>query len=287
MIQFGGFMKKAAVFEYAKCISSDKQICKISCHKFSPGDRTRLHSHDFAELFWGVEGKGEHVLNDRKKNIGTGMLYLLRPGDEHAVIASNKCSYAFNNLMFPWWLIENMRDRYDSPILTEWCQNDLKKSLEIPLTPILQAQINLALSDVFMHLNERLPVEYFLIHLIYELEKQQNIVMLNAPSWLIQLCREIEKPQNFRQGNKIFVKLSGYSYEHVSRKIKEYLGMTPSELLNDVRLKYAAAQLVSSAEEINDIALDCGFQSLSYFYALFSKKFGITPRAYRIKNRFY
>lgn len=280
-------METAAVFEYAKCVSSDRQICKISCHKFPAGDCTRLHSHDFAELFWGVEGRAEHLLNGRKKDIGTGMLYLLRPGDVHSVIASNNGSYAFNNLMFPWPLIEDMRDRYDSPILDNWCRNDSDNPLEIPLTPVLQAQINLALSDIFMHLNERLPVEYFLIHLIYELEKQQNIVMLNAPAWLIQLCREIEKPQNFRQGTKIFVKLSGYSYEHVSRKIKEYLGKTPSELLNNARLNFAAAQLASSAEEINDIALNCGFESLSYFYALFSKKFGMTPRNYRIKNRFY
>ncbi len=280
-------MEKASVFEYAKCISNKKQICKISCHKFPAGERTRLHKHDFAELFWGVEGTGIHYINGRQKVIGTGMLYLLRHGDVHSVIASNDGSYAFNNLMFPWKLIEDMRDRYESPILAAWCCNDPEKPLEIPLTPVLQAQINLALSDIFMHLNERLPVEYFLIHLIYELEKQQNIVMLNAPAWLIQLCREIEKPQNFRQGTKIFVKLSGYSYEHVSRKIKEYLGKTPSELLNNARLNYAAAQLVSSAGEINDIALYCGFESLSYFYALFRKKFDISPRQYRIKNRLY
>lgn len=276
-----------SVFKFEKCISAPKQICKISCHKFAPDDATVMHSHNFAELFWGVEGRGVHKLNGKEKNISTGTLYLLRPNDVHSVCAAKDTPYAFNNLMFPWKLVEDMRSRYNSPVLEAWCTDDSANALELPLTIVLQTQINMALSDIFMHLDERLPVEYFLLHIIYELERQQNIATPDAPAWLLQVCREIEKPQNFRCGPQIFVKLSGYSYEHISRKAREYIGKTLTEILNDARLNYAASQLVSSARDINEISLFCGFESLSYFYALFRKKFGMSPRIYRIKNRFY
>ena len=56
---------------------------------------------------------------------------------------------------------------------------------------------------------------------------------------------------------------------------------TPSQLVNDIRLEYAARCLMQSKAEIMDICADAGFDSLSHFYHLFRAYFGISPRQFR------
>ena len=43
----------------------------------------------------------------------------------------------------------------------------------------------------------------------------------------------------------------------------------------------AAERLASGRESITDIALDTGFNNISYFNRVFKKSFGMTPKAYR------
>ncbi|MEI6082685.1 MAG: helix-turn-helix transcriptional regulator [Verrucomicrobiota bacterium] len=79
--------------------------------------------------------------------------------------------------------------------------------------------------------------------------------------------------------------MAGRSAEHVARVTRDLLHETPSDLVNRVRLQYAARQLALSDAKIMDIALDCGLTNLSHFYRLFRHQFGSTPQAYRQQQR--
>ena len=48
-------------------------------------------------------------------------------------------------------------------------------------------------------------------------------------------------------------------------------------------MAYARHHLEMSHRDILDIALDCGRQNMSRFYAVFRKETGMTPRAYRMR----
>ena len=37
--------------------------------------------------------------------------------------------------------------------------------------------------------------------------------------------------------------------------------------------------------KILDIALECGLGNLGYFYRLFAKQYGLTPRQYRLRQQ--
>jgi AraC-like DNA-binding protein len=45
----------------------------------------------------------------------------------------------------------------------------------------------------------------------------------------------------------------------------------------------ASRLLLSSSDNILEIAAECGYDNLSYFNRLFKKKYGVTPSAYRNK----
>jgi AraC-like DNA-binding protein len=65
------------------------------------------------------------------------------------------------------------------------------------------------------------------------------------------------------------------------RKLKPLIGLSPSQYLRALRLARAKRLLSTTDRTIYDIALDCGFNELSYFSRVFKKEAGQSPTAYR------
>ena len=74
---------------------------------------------------------------------------------------------------------------------------------------------------------------------------------------------------------------AGMSEGHFCRVFKQYTLKTPVQFVNGVRLTHAADQLTNTNKRVLDIAMDCGFNSVSYFIEVFRESFGITPSKYR------
>lgn len=69
--------------------------------------------------------------------------------------------------------------------------------------------------------------------------------------------------------------------EYVSNLCKTHSGKSFSELKLAYQLEYAEKQLNNTDLNIEEIALNCGFNSSNYFIRRFKKSRGITPNAYR------
>lgn len=65
------------------------------------------------------------------------------------------------------------------------------------------------------------------------------------------------------------------------RCFHEMLNTTPMQYVMETRLKKAAVLLRSTNKSAKDIALDCGFNDISYFTKLFRRKYNCTPGKYR------
>lgn len=78
---------------------------------------------------------------------------------------------------------------------------------------------------------------------------------------------------------------TGYSDYYCSKKFKKETGMTPAQYIKEPRLKAAAKLLVTSNEEIQDIAIRYQFGSKSYFTDSFRKQYGVSPSEYRSKSQ--
>jgi AraC-like DNA-binding protein len=71
------------------------------------------------------------------------------------------------------------------------------------------------------------------------------------------------------------------SASHFSRIFKEETGIAPSDYIMKVRLDYAKRMLRSDEKTLTQIALDCGFNSSSYFSHCFSRAFNISPSDFK------
>ncbi len=68
---------------------------------------------------------------------------------------------------------------------------------------------------------------------------------------------------------------------HLVTVFRRYLHRTPSDFLRQLRVEFAAAQLVGTEAPVAEIALDAGFSHHSHFCRVFKNITGMTPAAYR------
>lgn len=72
-----------------------------------------------------------------------------------------------------------------------------------------------------------------------------------------------------------------YAPGSLSREIKTKTGKTYTELLQDKRMAQATWLLRNTRKGIAEIAVDIGYENVSYFHKLFFNRFGISPKKYR------
>ncbi len=68
---------------------------------------------------------------------------------------------------------------------------------------------------------------------------------------------------------------------HFYRSFKEFTGSTPTEYLNQIRMKQASVYLCNSNFTIKKITELCGFSDQYYFSRVFRKYSGLSPKHYR------
>jgi AraC family transcriptional regulator, dual regulator of chb operon len=252
-------------------------------HHVRPGGVQALHTHAFAEVFWGIEGRGRHVINGKEGEFGVGDLVLLRPHDNHEFCADRGEDCLYYLVSFPARLLRMLAIRYGDEGAA-WLDSSAPP-LQMHVTPLLREWLDAAIPELLATGDDRLAIERFLLNLLYELRHEEDDPFTHCPAWLRRAIVELQHPDQFAYGARALAVLSGRSAEHVSRTLRRCTGMTPSRVINRIRLEYAAGQLILTQQPILDIALACGFRSLGHFYSAFGKQYGCPPRQYRLRNR--
>lgn len=100
----------------------------------------------------------------------------------------------------------------------------------------------------------------------------------------VKLKRTLEYiRQNYSQQIKLddIANVCGMSPKYFCAYFKSMTGHTPVEYLNVYRISKAAKLLLNTDEPVTQIALDCGYNDLSYFIKQFGKHKGMSPGKFR------
>ena len=77
--------------------------------------------------------------------------------------------------------------------------------------------------------------------------------------------------------------LANCSLAKFKRDFQERYHCSPRTWINRERLAHARMLLQNTSKQVSEIALECGFESASYFSRLFREQYGHTPAAGRAK----
>ncbi len=73
----------------------------------------------------------------------------------------------------------------------------------------------------------------------------------------------------------------GMSSAAFSRYFRRHTGKTYTDYVNELRIKCVCRALVESDVDVSSIAIDMGFNNISYFNQIFKRMKGMTPSEYR------
>lgn len=249
--------------------------------ELTAGNAARYHDHDFHELFWISHGRGEHLLNGRSAPLLPGRLFLIRPKDRHHVTGSDVAPLRILNLAFPSRSWTDVRRRYFAREPDDFERSPADRAW------LLDARAQGALERWAARLTAagrpRVVLDGFLMELPELLQTPAGAAN-PVPEWLDRARRAMAGPEQFAGGTVALAALAGRSPSHVARAAVRWYGQTPTQLVNAARMEFSARELGETARPIVEIALDCGLNNLSHFYALFRKRFGVSPRRYRLQS---
>ncbi len=243
------------------------------------------HRHNYFEVFLVEHGSTRHWINGRVETLAAGAFVFIRPDDAHAFRANRNSGCRIINVMFRRETANHLFERYGADLTNRFFWKDGTRPDSYHLQgPRMERAVNTAL-ELQTSRRSLALIEAFLLTIMTRVVDHTVVSSDLMPTWLVAACQAAHQPEVFRKGAAGFVEAAGRGHEHVCRRAKQHLGLSPSAYVNRVRMEHAAMVLGGSDKSISDVAVECGVENLSHFYRLFREHYGTTPRAYRNRHQ--
>ncbi len=269
---------------YLRDFVAPGRVLHAASTTYGPGNLTAPHTHDFAEVFWIRAGRGIHRVNGRRLPLQAADLVFIRPHDVHALAAPRGEQMTLVNVAFSTHELRFLKQRYfqGQPQWPWGAPGSLPRVLKLGAGQMQHL-------DDWSHVlsqpaQSQMVLDAFLLEvLIWYQTRPPGGGGPQEPEWLRLALWELARSNRLAGGVSELARLAGRGRAHISRVVRRTRGVTPTELVNRLRLDRAARELRMTGRPIIRIALDCGWSNLSHFYRLFRQRFGLTPRQYRLR----
>ena len=240
-----------------------------------------LHTHDFHEVFWVEGGRGLMHTGGGSVNLTAGDFCLVHAADQHGFSGQPGAPLRLANLAFAtrdWDAVVQRYGLEKDPMTGPATQRRRQLSADD------LGALRLACGDLDHGIRDRLAIERVLLTVLSLIRPRHNEDAPTLPAWLSDSCQAIQAGR-WRTGTAALVAASGRSREHVARVCRELLGKTPTELINDLRLRHLSQRLVETDSPIAELAAETGLTNLAHVYRLFRRTYGVSPGAWRARHR--
>ena len=252
------------------------------------------HWHNSFELIEVVEGKFYCNVDGSEFLINKGNICIINRGrmhhiytEDHDTFKCRKKTIIFN----PDYFIKDQHiyEKYIRPLL----EKDAFAHIQFNIKKGIGLDINTLMKEIEA-LEDEKPIGYELeeysliykviryLYLAYQSSKQSIHTTYDAN---VQIQRNmtsfINEHFNSKIGLEDIAEAGQVSKSTCIRLFHKYTGKSPIDFLNSYRLQMSAEKLVTTSEQITEIAYACGFGQPSYFNRLFLKEYNMTPNQYR------
>jgi len=252
------------------------------------------HDHDCYELVFVVKGSGTHVIHERPYPILAGDIYLMRAGEVHIYTKTRELS------------IYNMLFRESLFTESEWNQLTTlpgiapfliapmdKQRHKLSLAPPHDRDLSQRCERIHRTIHEQargwqLGAKALFIDLLLTLDRlalaykgPPELAEGPAPGAVAATVAYIHAnyPSPIRMAD--LANEAGLTANYLGELFQQEIGMSMQAYVNRLRVDKSRDLLEHSDRSATEIALDVGFDTLSYFGKVFRQATGHTPREYR------
>lgn len=257
---------------------------------------TMFHWHSFLEISLITSGCGVYIIENKSFQVKKDDIVIINNIERHKVIyEENTPLYEtvihFNPQVFRQFLREALElFDYDSTLFQNKIEVSKQAHLEL-MNYIKQIVSESKKQDAYSDM----IVASCLLGFIALVFRHGNIYRLtplernNRGESIDRIKRILKYIETYYQSEISLGSIAEHFYmnpAYFSEYFKKMLGVTYSQYLRMIRIKHAKLLLEKGEKSIVDIMFDCGFSSVSAFYAAFLKETDISPKAYiKQKNR--
>lgn len=175
--------------------------------------------------------------------------------------------------------------------------DELVSKMNIITNAIVPTYDTSTISEIIHQIQQELPNNYLYkdeyIHslvtaLFIELARNDEKQYISQDKDSYNTISKVKKTMMQNYKNKWSLqslsKLSGFSQSHFLMLYKKFYRKSPIDDLIDFRIIQAKFMLESNMLNINEIAIECGFNTPYYFSRIFKQRTGMSPSEYQIKK---
>jgi len=267
-----------------------------------------LHSHEFIEIAFVVEGSATHVFKAPRSRqfecpVSKGDIFIINPGEEHTYKISSDERIEVINLLFysniiDWNLIKDSEDSelmdffYVQPFLPEEVRfGNILKLNKGEAALIRQMVENLEIEYNSRRANYKLLIKLIMTQLIVVLSRkfteQKKIASaigaanMHKVDNIHRILGYLERHYSEDITLEQLAKISISSERQITRVFKHITGDTIFSYLHKLRIEKAKNLLLQTDNKISDICMQVGFNDISFFNRVFKKTVGVSPKSYR------
>ena len=252
------------------------------------------HTHNYVEVVYMCSGETRHLVNGSEVLLKEGELLFMSQNASQEIFPASENDIAVNFIILPEFFDQSLSMiGTESSLIRDFLIECLKNNqqdisfLHFKVADVLPVQ-NLMENLIWMLLNRQpnkrrldaTTMGLVFLHLMNFTDKLEIGKDHLEQELVLQVFRFIE--DNYRDGElSDLARAKRCDLYHLSRLIKSATGKTYTELVQEKRLKQAVYLLVNTNLSITDISLDVGYSNFSYFYRIFKKKYGLSPKEFR------
>ena len=253
------------------------------------------HSHDYVEIMYVCAGHNTHIIGGGTPvRLQAGELLFLNQRASHAIQRAEVGDVAVNFIVLPQFFDFAFQIVGTSNLLGRFLLGTLKSGgseithLLCHTAGLLPVQ-NLVESMVWSLLNNepgaRRANQMRMALLLLDLLNHPDCIEVQGEPGqgsplVLAALREIEDDCRSASLTRV-AQMYHVSLPYLSALIRRATGSTFKELLQQKRLDRAQQLLRTTKLPVQAVAETVGYDTTSYFYSIYKKQFGITPKEYR------
>ncbi len=244
-----------------------------------------VHSHQFYEIFYILEGSIPHTLNGETRILHAGDMVFLNLEDVHCFHRTEGNTCKHRDIIMHTDFFDSISTFLGEDFKTAYHNNLLPKVLSLSLEQmenyehrITNAILTSSMNSEYRQASIRALCVSLLNHLVEERIRHNDAYY---PMWFRELLGRFHMNEFLRVGLDDILEPFHFNKSYLCRRFRQYTGYTMTEYLNQLRLQQAAFQLQYTDNTILSVCNNVGFSSVSYFNKIFKQTYGVSPKAFR------
>ena len=245
------------------------------------------HIHSSLEMLYVTEGSYSVMVDDTPYSIEKGDLILFRSDTVHTVVAKESENNTYYVIKIPPTFFISLSggefgvkygmhfafNRKEYKCL--WTRSELENSEMQHILAIMEKEFNSP--DYASELVIKLKIMELITAILRQCHTEDTHIDTRSASLVYSVMSYVQKNYAEDIDEKELSRNFGMSYSYFSRTFKKVTGISFKNYLNRVRISNAERLLFSTGNAVSEIAIACGYNSISYFISVYRSMMGITP----------